>query len=108
MDSASLPIACTLGPDDGRSRMHRWQQLHERAAPAAHLDGGCLEVRYQPGPGVQEELVSLADAERACCSFAAWTVTSVDGRPTLRVTAAPDALAPVAALLGVAPPSAGD
>ena len=104
MDRDPLTIACTLGPDDGRARLLRWQQLHEHAAPAAHLDGGRLEVRYPPGPGVQEELISLAAAERACCSFAEWTVTSVDGKPTLQVTAAPDALGTVAALFGVAPP----
>jgi hypothetical protein len=97
-----LPLACTLGPDDGRARSLRWQRLHERATPVARLDGGRLEVRYRPGPGVREELSALADAERSCCSFAEWTVRVVDGEPTLRVTAAPEALAPIAALFRAA------
>ena len=59
-------------------------------------------------PGVRDELVRLVDAERACCAFAEWTVTSVAGRPILQATADPGALAPIAALFGAAPASAGD
>lgn len=99
-----LPLACTLGPGNARSRLLRWQRLHESADPVAHLDGGQLEVRYEPGPGIEAELAELAAAEQACCSFATWNVSEVEGHPVLRVvppTDAPDAVAPVAALFGV-------
>ncbi len=98
-----LPLACTLGPDDGRSRLLRWQRLNRIATHAAHFDDGQLEVRYQPGPGVQEELAALAAAEQECCSFAVWSVSVVGGQPVLNVrapTGAPDAVAPIAALFG--------
>lgn len=100
MEHQTLPIACTLGPDDGRTRMLRWKRLRDLGIPVAHLDGGHLEVRFRSGPGIQEELTSLADAERACCSFAQWTVT-MDDQPTLHIIAAPEALAPIAAMFGV-------
>lgn len=63
-----LPLACTLGPEDGQARMRRWQQLHEDASPVARLNAGRLEVWYQSGPGVRAELSDLA-AEQTCCSF---------------------------------------
>lgn len=82
----------------------RWQRLHEVAAPVPHLDGGRLEVRYQPSQGVREELAALAEAEQTCCSFVTWTVSMVDGCPVLHVTApseTPHAIAPIATLFGV-------
>jgi hypothetical protein len=100
-----LPLACTLGPGDGRERLRRWQQLAATAAPAARVTGHQLEVRYQPAPGVLEELHSLARAEAECCSFAGWAVTEQAGSPTLVVSAGPDGLErikPIAALFGVA------
>lgn len=81
--------------------MGRWQALAEQGRPSARRSGHRLEVRYQPAPGVRDELEALADAERRCCSFVAWNV-SLDGQhPVLRVTAdpsAPDDIAPIAAL----------
>lgn len=64
-----------------------------------------LLVRYQPGPGVHEELADLAAAEQTCCSFLSWSVTNNEGQLVLRVSApaeAPDAVAPIAAMFGAA------
>ncbi|MDP9434856.1 MAG: ankyrin repeat domain-containing protein [Actinomycetota bacterium] len=98
-----LPLACKLGPGYGRSRLLRWQRLHEAAGPVAHLDGLRLEVRYQPATGIRAELAELAAAEPTCCSFATWSVSQVEGRPVLHVvppTDRPEAVAPSAALFG--------
>ncbi len=100
-----VPVACTLGPDDGQARLRRWQRLNESATPSARVVAGTLQVRYQPGPGVQEELTDLAAAEQTCCSFISWSVISSDGQPVLLVSApanAPDAVAPIAAMFGAA------
>lgn len=94
-ENLPLPLACDLGPQDGQARLFRWQALHRSAAPTAHLHDGQLEVRYQPGPGVREELSALADAEQVCCSFVTWSVTELEGQPVLRVTAPPEAPAAV-------------
>ncbi len=99
-----LPVACTLGPDDGPARMHRWERLHRSAGPVAVLRGRALVVTYQASPGVLTELTELAAAEQVCCSFVAWTVGAEDGLPVLRVTAppgAPEAVQPIAGLFGV-------
>ena len=106
--NSPLPLACTLGPDDGRSRMLRWRELHEAANPVARVDAGRLEVRYQPGPGVCAELADLAAAEQNCCSFVTWSVSQVEGQPVLHVvspTDTPEAIAPIAALFGATSPA---
>lgn len=100
---AGVPIACTLGPDDGAARMRRWEALSEKGRPGARRRGHLLEVRYQPEPGIREELEALAAAERQCCSFVAWNVSQDQDDVILRVTAdpgVPDDVAPIAALFG--------
>lgn len=81
--------------------MLRWQQLAGRANPAARRTGHVLEVRFQTGSGVQEELELLAAAEQQCCSFLAWNVAPDE--PVLHVTApvdTPDVLEPIARAFG--------
>lgn len=100
-----LPAACNLGPDDGLARLRRWQHLADTANPIAVRAGSQLKVRYEPGPGVQEELEALAAAEAECCSFVGWSVTLDGAVPVLLVTGepdTPDAVAPIAALFGAA------
>ncbi len=87
---ADLPVACTLGLQDGADQMRRWRQLVERATPTAQRFGHQLEVQFQPGPGVHDELKALAAAEQQCCAFVAWTVAVDSGHPVLHVTAPPD------------------
>lgn len=108
--NAELPVACTLGQNDGARRMERWQRLAASAAPSAHLVGNQLEVRYQPRLGVREELEALASAEAQCCSFVAWSVTQDGDHPLLRVTAdprTPDDVKSIAGLFGVSCSSPG-
>lgn len=99
-----LPVACSLGPDDGPERLRRWRQLADRAKPVAIRDGARLTVRYEPAPGVLEELQALATAEAECCSFVTWSVGEYGTTPVLLVTAAndtPDAVTPIAAMFGI-------
>jgi hypothetical protein len=89
--------------------MRRWQRLHETASPSASLAAGALEIRYQTGAGVREELEDLAAAEQQCCSFADWIVTMSGDHVVLRVVAPredPDAIRPIAALFGATGPGA--
>jgi len=89
-DSVDLPVACTLGLEDGAERKRRWKQLAEVAMAAARRIGRELEVRFRPGPAVQDELEQLVAAEAQCCAFVAWTVLVDGGQPVLRVTAPQD------------------
>jgi hypothetical protein len=102
-EPAELPVACTLGDDDGAQRMHRWEALSAKGRPSARRSGQQLVVAYRPEPGVREELEALAAAERQCCSFVAWAVSQEVDRVVLHVTAdpgSPDDVAAIAALFG--------
>lgn len=104
VDPDRLPVACGLGPEDGRIRMRRWRALSEVGRPTASQGAGVLEVRYQPGPGVHAELVALAAAEQECCSFVCWTVAEDAGHSVLRVVAnpgSPDDISAISSLFGV-------
>jgi hypothetical protein len=85
---ATLPLACTLGPDDGATQLQRWRELAARGRPVARRDRHQLEVRFKPG--VSAELRALAAAEQRCCAFLTWTVTDTDGGPVLHVSATPE------------------
>jgi hypothetical protein len=101
--SPKLPVACTLGPDDGPARLARWKALHASAVPVFRLVGHELKVRYRAAPGVKKELEELAIAEQSCCGFLEWQVSEDDGQPVLRVLASGESLeglATVAALFG--------
>jgi hypothetical protein len=103
-----LPVACTLGPDEGSARLVRWKALHASATPVSRLVGNELEVRYRGAPGVQEELEELAFAEQSCCAFLEWHLNDDHGQPVLRVIAPDgslDGLATVAAMFGTVGPT---
>lgn len=83
--------------------MRRWQQLDDAAAPSAKRSHHRLEVRYQCGPGLRQELEALAAAEQQCCAFVTWTVTEDADQLVLHVAAdpkKPDDVAPIADLFG--------
>ena len=84
--------------------MQRWHDLSVVGAPIAHRVGNRLEVRYRSRPGVRDELVALAAAERECCAFVTWEVDADADAVVLRVVAdpaTPDDVAPIAALFGI-------
>lgn len=84
---AMTVAACTLGADDGRTRMLRWRALAEVARPVARRIGSVLEVSYPFGAG--EELESLVAAERQCCPFVGWDIVRRGDAFVLQIAADP-------------------
>lgn len=85
--------------------MRRWEQLFERATPAGRRMGRELEIRFQPAPGIQDELEAPPAAEAQCCPFVAWTVRVDGGQRVLHVTAPedrPEDIESIASAFGVA------
>jgi hypothetical protein len=84
--------------------MRRWEALSARGRLSARRSGHLLEVRYQPVPGLHEELQALVAAERHCCSFAEWEVSQEGDHVVLHIAAdsgRPDDIAAIAALFRV-------
>lgn len=87
-ETASAPIACSLGPDDHADRLARW-----RAALAGttvlQIDEASVRVEF---PAEQTtEIAALVSDELACCPFFTFTLTAT--RSGLRL----DATAPIEA-----------
>jgi hypothetical protein len=95
---AKLPVACTLGAADAAARLRRWQLVSEKSPPTMRRSANTLEVSWRLAPGVKSELEELAAAERDCCSFLGWELSSDDGVVVLRITADPDSPDDLAAL----------
>jgi len=89
-DPVSLPVACTLDLDDGAEFAGRWHRFIDRTSPSPRRTRRLFEIRFQPGPGVREELEALAAAEARCCTVVDWTVVVDQGQLTLQVTAPED------------------
>jgi len=104
-DRVALPIACTLDLDDGAERARRWQRFIERTSSSPRRRGRLFEIRFQPGPGVREELETLTAAEARSCTFVDWTIVVDQGQLTLQVAASEDKpgdIEPIVAAFGVA------
>jgi hypothetical protein len=85
MPGDPLPIACTLTPSEGLTRMQRWQRLHAQALVSTALRDDGVEVTYRHSPDVTAELAELVEAERECCAFATWDVASDDDTVVLTI-----------------------
>ena len=97
--------ACTLGADDGRARVLRWQQLAAATGPVSRRSGPVMEVSYPRDARVGQELELLVAAERECCPFVEWEVVRGDAAIVLRIAAdpeRPDDIEPFAELFGAA------
>jgi hypothetical protein len=87
MGEAMTVAACSLGADDGRTRMLRWRALAEAAGPAARRIGPVLEISYPLD--VRQELESLVAAERQCCQFVGWDIMRRGDTLVLQIAADP-------------------
>jgi hypothetical protein len=83
---SSLPIACTLGPDDGADRLREWRTLLMSHRTGRNRGDGYLEVRFRTDDEAARQLDRLVAAERDCCSFVDWSVDSRDGELVLTIT----------------------
>lgn len=99
MDPSAPPPGCSLAPAALADRGREWQRLEAVLLDRRRVVGG-LEVRYRDDPGVSGRLQALVEAERRCCGWASWAVTSAGGVCTLRVTGPPDEIGALASAFG--------
>lgn len=80
-----LPIACTLGPDEGADRIAQWRRLIRRSLIDREETPGLLTLRFRSTDEVAAELTRLVEAERSCCSFLDWALVNDGETCTLRI-----------------------
>jgi hypothetical protein len=79
---ADVPIACSLSPDDLRTRREGLLADLFRRADHRELTAEGLRVRFPAGSEVLAAIAGVADAERQCCRFLRFGITvEPDGGP---------------------------
>lgn len=79
--------ACTLTEPELRQRGRDWGAVIEDAlVDKAPVTGG-VRLTFRPRRSVVEDLVGLVHAERECCGWASWTLTSAADATVVDVTA---------------------
>jgi hypothetical protein len=87
-----LPVACTLGLDDGAGRIGDWRRFGQ-AFGLGRIGGlGEVTIRFRLAPGVEGELERLVAAERVCCPFLSWKITSTPTEWRLVISGEDEAL----------------
>ena len=84
--------ACTLDQGAFARRMAEFRGIGMDAVQSEY-DGTTLTTWFAASDAAEAYLRDLAERERSCCSFMAFTVERADARIALRITAAPDAAA---------------
>ena len=79
-----MPIACALEGDALGARWQRWRALVGRAGTGALDVPGGIELSFRPEAAA--ELHELVEAERACCRWANWSLTTSGDRLQLTAT----------------------
>lgn len=86
----SLPIACTLGPEDYSKRLAWIGRLNRGSLRSYRSDDVTLELTYDIA--ANNEVRELIQREEKCCAFLHFTVAESPETIRLRIEAPPEAL----------------
>ncbi len=87
-----LPIACTLGVQDGAQRIAEWRRLIAEACVSRAAAPGSVRLRFSDRPDVGAELERLVTAETECCAFLGWDLAHDATSWVLTVSGSPEEL----------------
>jgi hypothetical protein len=108
IDQSRVPAACTLPTVQQPLRAKEFDDLFRDAVTAVHrLDGGRVRLMLRPDPTVAGRAADLAVRETQCCSFFEFAVTATGGQLTLNITAPPEQIAVLDAVVDRAQVAAG-
>lgn len=97
-----IEIACTL--DEGRrvARGEEWRAvITEGLEQRESIEGG-VRLRFSADPAIARRVEELVAGERACCSWASWTLRPSGDATVLEATAPGDGAAALQALFEIA------
>ena len=86
-DPDQAPVSCRLSASEFQSRERQWRAVVDAGLVSRARVPGGARLTFGPDRSLVHDLVELVDAERACCSWASWTLTSTDVGTTVEVTA---------------------
>lgn len=83
----NAPIACSL--DDLSGREQEWSAVIAAALRTKVATQNGVRLNFAPTPDTAHALLDLVAAERQCCAWAEWTLTSTPAATVVEVTADP-------------------
>jgi hypothetical protein len=92
-DRELLPVACTLGAEDGTQRVQDWRTVVQGLGAGSRREPGHITLHFRDAPDVEGELTRLVDAERGCCAFLGWDLARTDDGWAVRISGTDDELA---------------
>ena len=90
-----IPIACSLSESSARDQLDDWRQL---LSDAVRLSPTELSLPISDEPGQLEEIVALAQREKACCPFFDFLIHIEAEGVALHISVPPEAVAVLDAL----------
>ena len=88
----SIPISCTLTPDQATDQVSDWQQLQQQAQSSRRIPGRvAMTFAVELAPIVED----LAAGEALCCSFLSLTTSRRSETVLLEITSNDPAAKPV-------------
>jgi MerR family transcriptional regulator, copper efflux regulator len=76
MTSHNPPVACTLGGDGMKARAQMWRAVTAAALRTRSATSTGVRLEFDPDLETAHTLLDLVAAERDCCAWATWTLTS--------------------------------
>ncbi len=80
-------VACHLAGEDMADREQEWRALGASALQARTFTPTGLRLEFEPDRETAQALIDLLAAERECCGWASWSLTSTASAVVIEVEA---------------------
>lgn len=81
-----LPVACTLEGGAARERVGAWQAVLGAALRQREATPDGVRLTFAPDHSTSHTLLDLVAAERDCCGWASWTLTTTGTATVVEAT----------------------
>ena len=81
------PVACSLAREDKDDREQQWKALAAAALRGRTFTPTGLRLEFEAGRATAHTLIDLLAAERECCGWATWSLTSTASAVVIEVEA---------------------
>jgi hypothetical protein len=79
--------ACSLSKAEWRHQTQAWQAITDSALRAKTAIPRGVRLTFEPDHTIAHSLLDLTTAERDCCAWATWQLTSTSDATLIEVTA---------------------
>ncbi len=100
MSQQGKAVACHLAGEDMAEREEEWRALAASALRARTFTPTGLRLEFEAGRETAHALIDLLAAERECCGWASWSLTSTASAVVIDVEAEDPAVPALHAMFG--------